>query len=60
MQNPSRAGTRSVSIAFLIAVCSAPAAHAPASLQEAFKGDFVVGAAINEAQSLGRISAATS
>jgi endo-1,4-beta-xylanase len=54
MQNPSRAGTRSVSIAFLIAVCSAPAAHAPASLQEAFKGDFVVGAAISEAQITGQ------
>ena len=53
MQNPSGAGTRSVSIAFLIAICGAAAAHAPASLKEAFKGDFVVGAAMNEAQIFG-------
>jgi len=38
----------------LIVVCTATAAHAPTSLKQAFKGDFVVGAAINEAQITGQ------
>ncbi len=54
MQSTSRAGARSVSIAFLIVACGAAAAHAPTSLKEAFKNDFVIGAAINEAQFTGQ------
>jgi endo-1,4-beta-xylanase len=54
MQTRSRIGVRSVVAAFLVVVCSAAAAHAPASLKQAFKGDFVVGAAINEAQITGQ------
>ena len=54
MQTTSRAGTRSVAFAFLIVVCGAAAAHAPATLKQAFKGDFVIGAAINAAQISGQ------
>jgi len=34
----------------MAAVCMAATAHAPTSLRNAYKGDFVIGAAINEAQ----------
>jgi endo-1,4-beta-xylanase len=54
MQTTSRVGARSVAFAFLIVVCGAAAAHAPATLKQAFKGDFVVGAAINQAQITGQ------
>ncbi|MGO8935570.1 MAG: endo-1,4-beta-xylanase [Terracidiphilus sp.] len=54
MQTDSRAGVRSAALAFLIAVCGAAAAHAPNSLKQAFKGDFIVGAAMNEAQITGQ------
>jgi endo-1,4-beta-xylanase len=54
MQTTSRTGARSVAFAFLIAVCGAAAAHAPATLKQAFKGNFVVGAAINQAQITGQ------
>ena len=43
MRIRSRIGVRSGALLFLIAVCSATAAHAPASLKLAFKGDFVHG-----------------
>jgi endo-1,4-beta-xylanase len=53
MQIKSRFGVRSVALAFLVVACGAaagqtPAAQDPTSLKLAFKGDFVVGAAINE------------
>ena len=54
MQTSPRTGARSVALAFLIVVCGAAAAHAPTSLQQAFKGDFVVGAAMNEAEITGQ------
>lgn len=54
MQVDSRIGACSVAFAFLIVVCGTAAAHAPTSLKQSFKGDFVVGAAINEAQITGR------
>jgi len=54
MQTNSRAGAHSVAFAFLIVVCGAAAAHAPTPLKQAFKGDFVVGAAINQAQITGQ------
>jgi endo-1,4-beta-xylanase len=54
MQNTSRIGVRSTVLALLVFVCSAGAAHAPAALKLAFKGDFVIGAAINEAQITGQ------
>ncbi|MGA2753171.1 MAG: endo-1,4-beta-xylanase [Terracidiphilus sp.] len=54
MQANSRTGARSVAAAFLIVVCGAAAAHAPTSLKQAFKGDFVIGAAMNEAQISGQ------
>ncbi|MGA2572348.1 MAG: endo-1,4-beta-xylanase, partial [Terracidiphilus sp.] len=41
-------------LAGLIAVCAAAAAQAPTSLKDSFKGDFVIGAAINDAQISGR------
>src|SRR5580698_7748147 len=50
----SSISVRSGALMFLIAACGAAAAHAPASLKLAFKGDFVVGAAINEAQITGQ------
>ncbi len=54
MRIGSRASMRSIALMFLIAACGAAAAHAPASLKLAFKGDFVIGAAINEAQITGQ------
>jgi endo-1,4-beta-xylanase len=54
MQAKSRIGVRFVVLPFLIAACAATAAHAPTSLKQAFKGDFVIGAAINEAQISGQ------
>jgi len=54
MQANSRTGARSVAAAFLIVVRGAAAAHAPTSLKQAFKGDFVIGAAMNEAQISGQ------
>ena len=54
MQAKLRSGVRSVALPFLIAACAATAAHAPTSLKQAFKGDFVIGAAINEAQITGQ------
>ncbi len=37
-------------LALLVLVCCAAAAHSPTSLKQAFKRDFVIGAAMNEAQ----------
>ncbi|HEY1805207.1 MAG TPA: endo-1,4-beta-xylanase [Terracidiphilus sp.] len=54
MQAKLRPAVRFVAITFLVAACAATAAHAPTSLKQAFKGDFVVGAAINEAQISGQ------
>jgi endo-1,4-beta-xylanase len=54
MQSRLRIGVRSSAVVSLVVVCGAAAAHAPASLKQAFKGDFVVGAAINEAQITGQ------
>jgi endo-1,4-beta-xylanase len=54
MQTKSRIGARSTVIVFLFAACYAGAAHAPTSLKQAFKGDFLIGAAINEAQVSGQ------
>jgi endo-1,4-beta-xylanase len=54
MRIRSRISVRSGALLFLIAACGAAAAHDPASLKLAFKGDFVVGAAINEAQITGQ------
>jgi endo-1,4-beta-xylanase len=47
MQTRSGIGVRSIAVAFFVVACGAAAAHAPTSLKQAFKGDFVVGAAIN-------------
>ncbi len=41
-------------IPVLIAACSSATAHAPTSLKQAFKGDFLIGAAVNEAQITGQ------
>ena len=57
MQVNSRVMARYVALPFLIAAC-AGAAHAPTSLKQAFKGDFVVGAALNEAEITGKDQAA--
>ncbi len=54
MQAKSRVDMRYVVLPFLIAACTATAANAPTSLKQAFKGDFLVGAAINEAQITGQ------
>src|SRR6202453_3373227 len=58
MQAKSRASARfivrSAALALLTAACAASAAHAPATLKLAFKGDFVIGAAINGAQITGQ------
>ncbi len=53
MQAKSRIGVRFVVLPFLVATCAATSVHAPTSLKQAFKGDFFVGAAINEAQITG-------
>ena len=45
---------RSAALAVVIAACATAAAHAPTSLKQAFKGDFVIGAAMNEAQITGQ------
>jgi endo-1,4-beta-xylanase len=54
MQVKPRAIARYVALPFLIVACTATAAHAPTSLKQAFKGDFFVGAAMNEAQISGQ------
>lgn len=54
MKAKSRFVVHYAALPFLIVVCSATAAHAPTSLKEAFKGDFVVGAAMNEAEITGK------
>ena len=54
MQAKSRLAVRFFALPFLIAAVGAAAAHAPTSLKQAFKGDFVIGAAINEAQISGQ------
>lgn len=54
MQAGLRTGVRSFVFSFLIATSTAVAAHAPTSLKQAFKGDFFIGAAINEAQISGQ------
>jgi len=54
MRAKSRIGVRYVVLSFLIVACTATAAHAPTSLKQAFKGDFFVGAAMNEAQVSGQ------
>ena len=50
MQTTSRFKARPASWTALILLCSAAAAHAPTALKQAFKGDFVIGVAINTAQ----------
>jgi len=54
MRMDSRISVHFAVLTCLIVVCTATAAHAPTSLKQAFKGDFVVGAAINEAQITGQ------
>ncbi len=54
MQAKSRLFLRFAAFPFLIAVCTATAAHAPTSLKQACKGHFVVGAALNEAEITGQ------
>src|ERR1700728_1098431 len=54
MRTNSRIAVRNVALPFLIAACTATAAHAPTSLKQAFKGKFVIGAAINSAQITGQ------
>ena len=54
MQGKVRTAVRYVALPFLIAACTATAAHAPTSLKQAFKGDFFIGAAINEAEITGK------
>jgi endo-1,4-beta-xylanase len=56
MSSQLRKGLLAAASAALIVAGAAAADHAPASttLKDAFKGDFVVGAAINEAQITGR------
>jgi endo-1,4-beta-xylanase len=54
MQGKLRTGVRLFGLPFVIAACTATAAHAPTSLKQAFKGDFFVGAAINEAEITGQ------
>jgi endo-1,4-beta-xylanase len=53
MRNRSRISVRSGALIFLIATCAAAKVDVP-TLKQAFKGDFVVGAAINEAQITGQ------
>jgi endo-1,4-beta-xylanase len=53
MRNLSRISVRSGALIFLIATCAAAKVDVP-TLKQAFKGDFVVGAAINEAQITGQ------
>lgn len=50
MRMKSRAVIRSLALILLVAACAAATAHAPTPLKQAFKGDFVVGAAMNAAQ----------
>ncbi len=47
------AKARPAAWAILIAVCTAATAHAPTSLKDAYKGDFLIGAAMNETQIAG-------
>jgi endo-1,4-beta-xylanase len=54
MRTKSWSAARSGAFIFLIAACAAATAQAPTSLKQAFKGDFVVGAAMNQAQITGR------
>jgi len=54
MRTKSWSAARSGAFIFLIAACAAATAQAPASLKQAFKGDFVVGAAMNQAQITGQ------
>ncbi len=53
MRNRSRISVRSGALIFLIATCAAAKVDVP-TLKQTFKGDFVVGAAINEAQITGQ------
>ena len=53
MRIRSRISVRSGALLFLIATCAAAKVNVP-TLKQAFKGDFVVGAAINEAQITGQ------
>lgn len=53
MQIRSRISVRSAALLFLIASCAAAKVDVP-TLKQTFKGDFVVGAAINEAQITGQ------
>jgi endo-1,4-beta-xylanase len=45
---------RSAALAALIVACAVATAHAPTSLKEAYKGDFVIGAAMNADQITGQ------
>ena len=54
MRTKSWSAARSGAFIFLIAACAAATAQAPTSLKQAFKGDFVVGAAMNQAQITGQ------
>lgn len=53
MRVRSRISARSVALLFLIAACAAAKVNVP-TLKQTFKGDFVIGAAINEAQITGQ------
>jgi endo-1,4-beta-xylanase len=53
MRIRSHISARSVALLFLIAACAAAKVKVP-TLKQTFKGDFVVGAAINEAQITGQ------
>jgi endo-1,4-beta-xylanase len=53
LRNLSTNGRRAIFLSLIVANAAA-AAHAPTSLQAAFKGDFVIGAAINSAQITGQ------
>jgi endo-1,4-beta-xylanase len=53
MRIRSRISVRSGALLFLIAICAAAKVDVP-TLKQTFKGDFVVGAAINEAQITGQ------
>jgi endo-1,4-beta-xylanase len=53
MRFRSRIGVRTGALLFLIATCAAAKVNVP-TLKQTFKGDFVIGAAINEAQITGQ------
>lgn len=54
MRMKPRTKVRSAGLAVLIVACAMAAAQAPNSLKDAYKGDFVIGAAMNEAQITGQ------